>query len=162
MKVIILSVLLSLFVVGCSSKGALNSEQKRELISEYTQQKTFEISCDAGCTVAYKDPRDQLKLPSETNGWDVMNTAIGATASIVTSAVPYAAIGLVAKEGFKSSGDTVQGSYNTQTKSSTTVDRSTQLNDAFNTQTNTDSTHAPTVVTQPAPVIVDNSGGSDE
>lgn len=149
----------SLILTGCASSSKLTSEQKHSLIAEYTQQKTFEIECETGCKVSYKDPRDTLNLPRETNGWDVANTAIGATASIITTAVPYAAIGIIATEGFKASGDTVTGSYNSQSSSRTDIDRSTNLTDSLNSTT--DSTHAPTVVTQPEPVVV-VQGESDE
>lgn len=127
-------------VVGCSSKGTLTADQKQSLISEYNQQKTFEIECTTGCRVAYKDPRDQLQLPSETNGYDVLNTAIKTVGGIATSAMPYAAIGVVATEGIRNAGgngsnnsSAYNASYENDTSTATTTETST------NTSTQTES-----------------------
>lgn len=135
----ILGVLMMCFIVaGCSSNQSMTPSQKMSLISEYNQQKTFEIECETGCKVSYKDPRDQLNLPSETNGYDVMNTAIKATAGVITTAVPYAAIGVVATEGIRNAGDNVSGSYNSSSAQTSSVTSnstdsvSTEYRDSFN------------------------------
>ncbi len=125
---------------GCSSDNQLTTTQQMQIIEANQKQKTFEISCTQGCTASYKDPRDQVQLPQQTNGYDVAKQAISTVGGVVTTVAPWAAVGAVAVQGINKAGDHVSGSNNTTTTTTTT--------------TSTDSTHAPTVVTQPAPIIV--------
>lgn len=118
--------LLVLFLTGCATSEQLTSTQKQALIMQQQSVKTFEIQCEQGCRVSYKDPRDKIQLPRSTNGYDVANTVIKAATAIA----PWATVGVIATEGLKQSGTTYSGSYNT------------------------DSTHTPTVVNQPAPTVV--------
>lgn len=131
---------------GCSTNSTMTSSQKHQLISEYNQQKTFEIECSTGCKVSYKDPRDQLKLPSATNGYDVLNTAIKATAGVITTAVPYAAIGYVASESINNSGGNVSGSYNTESLTQETTDQSSSNSSSYNDSYNSDSSNRQEVI----------------
>ena len=123
----------SAFVLfGCSNSNQLTPMQQMQIIEANQKQKTFEITCTQGCTASYKDPRDQVQLPQQTNGYDVAKQAISTVGSVVTTVAPWAAVGAVAVQGINKAGDHTTGSHNVST----------------------DSTHAPTVVTQPAPTIV--------
>ena len=119
----------------------MTADQQHALIEDYNSKKTFEIVCESGCSVSYKDPRDQLKLPSQTNGWDALNTTVKTLGGIITTAVPYAAIGVIATEGIKASGDNVSGSYNSSNTESTAAE-STQ-NNSINSSYNTDIVETP-------------------
>lgn len=118
--------LLALVTLSACSTSQLTNEQKQKLITQQQAQKTFEILCEQGCRVSYKDPRDKLVLPKNTNGYDVANTLIKAA----TAVAPWAAVGIIATEGIKQSGTTYSNSYNS------------------------DSTHTPNIVNSPDPVIV--------
>jgi hypothetical protein len=137
-----LTVLFVVLLTGCSSNNQLTPTQQMQIIEANQQTKTFEISCEAGCKVAYKDPRDQVQLPQQTNGYDVARQAISTVGGIVTTVAPWAAVGAIAVQGINKAGDHTTGSNNTATTTTTT------------TTTSTDSTHTPTVVNQPAPVVV--------
>lgn len=128
----------ALALAGCSTQ--LTDNQVAAMNKE-----TFRIQCEAGCNVAYTDPRDRPRLP--TNGWDTANTAINAAAGVVTSTAPWAAIGLTAAKGISQAGgndNSVQTSSDNSVQASNT-DNSVRL----------DTTHTPTVVNQPAPTIVE-------
>ena len=121
MKKVILSVALSFMLLGCSS-ASLDSNQKRDILVANQASKTLEIECATGCSIKYKDPRDQVTLPKESNGYDVANNFISTIGGVATSTVPFLAIGAVAVKGIDSAGG--NGSNNVTT----------------------DNTHAPTVV----------------
>lgn len=72
------------------------------------------IICTSGCE--YTDPRRNITLAKETNGWDFANTLVKTTANVAMTAVPYAALGVVAVEGIKSSGGNTynDGSFNSE------------------------------------------------
>ena len=99
---------------------------------------TLTLNCITGCSASYTDPRDRPKMP--TNGWDVATSAINATAGVVSSTAPWAAIGITAVKGITNAGD----------RSDNRVDDNSDNSDnrAF------DSTHEPTIVNQPDPIIV--------
>ena len=125
-------------LAGCSSNNQLTPTQQMQVIEANQKQKTFEISCTQGCTASYKDPRDVVHLPQQTNGYDVAKQAINTVGSVVTTVAPWAAVGAIAVQGINKAGDHTTGSNNTATT----------------TTTSTDSTHTPTVVNQPTPVVV--------
>lgn len=129
MKILLTSISVLLFLTGCSTTGLSDSQV------ESLSKPTLTLNCTQGCSASYTDPRDRPSLP--TNGYDVMNTAIGATANVITSTAPWAAIGITAAKGISNAG----GNDNS-------VDNRSW------TETN-DSTHKPTVVEQPDPIIVD-------
>ena len=110
------TLLFSLVLAGCGSNQAIPE-----------QQPTISFSCESSCSLEFRDPRDQPKMP--TNGYDVANTLIGTVGSVAISAAPWLAVGAIATKGITHAGS---------------VDSSTR----------TDSTHTPTVVNQPAPVVV--------
>jgi hypothetical protein len=122
-------------LVGCASNNSMTPEQKQAILMQHQETKTFEIECETGCKIAYKDPRDQVTLPRETNGYDVANTTIKSVTGIVTSTVPWAAVGAIAVQGINNAGN------------------NTTYNDSFN-QTADPTVVNPEVVNAPAPVIV--------
>jgi hypothetical protein len=134
--------------------------------TEAAKRPTLAIDCPAGCSISYTDPRDRLNVKLPTNGWDA---ALGMTASVerlITGAVMPAAVAAIAIQGIKGAGhDTVSttstNATTTSSESSVVDDHATSSTvDSHNTTTTStdshavDSTHTPTVVTQPAPVIV--------
>ena len=121
----LISVVMLVFLAGCSSDNALTRDQKMQIVDMQSRSKTFEISCTSGCSVSYKDPRDQPVIPTETNGYDVASKAIGTVGSVLTTVAPWAAVGAVAVQGINKAGSQTTGSYNTTT----------------------DNTHTPAVVT---------------
>lgn len=74
------------------------------------------LKCTSGCE--YTDPRRNIALAKETNGWDFANTLVKTTANVAMTAVPYAALGVVAVEGIKSSGGNTynDGSFNSSSE----------------------------------------------
>lgn len=120
----------ALLLSGCANE-ALNSEQLA-LIQQQNSKKTLEFSCDGPCSLSYKDPRDKLTLPKNTNGYDVANTLLHTAGSVALGTAPWAAVSKIASDGYNRAGGTYNNSYNQAT----------------------DSTHTPTVVNAPDPVIV--------
>lgn len=112
MKKLFTLILTLTLMSGCSSNSSLSSEQKAQLITDYNNKSTLKISCPSGCDVEYRDPRDKLNLPKETNGYDVANTTIRAVSSIVTTVAPWAAVGVIATEGIRNSGNEYNSSHN--------------------------------------------------
>ena len=108
----------------------------RQIEAMYTP--TITLNCDTGCSASYTDPRDRPKMP--TNGWDVATSAINATAGVVSSTAPWAAIGITAAKGITNAGDSTNSRVDDNSDNSD--------NRTF------DSTHEPTVVTQPEPIIM--------
>lgn len=114
---------------------------------EAMNKPTIAFNCTGPCDLAYTDPRDRGKLP--TNGWDVGMAAIQATAGAVSSTAPWAAIGFTAVQGIKNAvgNDSSDRSvvYDSRVTDNSTVDSRDQ---------STDMTHEPTVVVTPGPEIV--------
>lgn len=125
-------IVLSLVVLtGC----ATSPETMRTVIDAQTKARpTLAVTCpNGGCSVEYTDPRDRgLRLP--TNGWDVAGKMVDVSGSLIQGAIVPLAMGNMAIHGFKA----LQGSGAVTT---TTYDSH-----------NVDSTHVPTIVTQPAPM----------
>lgn len=126
--------LLVLSITACSSTGQLTADQRYKLIAEYSSKKTFEISCETGCTVSYKDPRDQLALPNNTNGWDVAKEGVKVLGGVATAVAPFVALTGVVEAGFKAAGNNVSGSYNSSSTESTntTSTQSTSYDSSYN------------------------------
>lgn len=121
---------ISAALTACSS-NQLTPDQQLAWLKQQSQSTTLKVSCPAGgCEIEYKDPRDRVQLPQQTNGYDVANTLINTAGSVAMGAAPWAAAASIAKDGFRQSGDTITGSYNS------------------------DSTHTPAVVNAPDPVVV--------
>lgn len=129
-----------LLLLGCSTPP-MSTEQLNAINKD-----TLEISCEAGCTVSYTDPRDRPRMP--TNGWDTANTAIGAAASVLTTATPWIAAGAIGLEGIKQAGD------NDNSRVDNSVVDNSRRDDSVVDNRTVDTTHTPTVVNQPDPIIV--------
>lgn len=127
---------LAALLAGCSTPP-MSAEQITAMNPD-----TLRIDCEAGCSVAYTDPRDRPQMP--TNGWDTANRAIDAAAGVITSTAPWAAVTLTGLKGIKDAGST-----------DNRVDSSVRTDSSDNRVDNsTDSTHTPTVVEQPEPTVV--------
>lgn len=93
MKIKILAVaVMSAVLAGCVNQGPTYSPDELALIRDSMQQSTLSIDCPAGCKVAYKDPRDTIKLPQKTNGYDAVIAVAGSVERIVGSAIVPAAL----------------------------------------------------------------------
>ncbi len=136
MKNAFISAITMVFMVLMMSGCATSTEDLKAVLDAQTNARpTLSMSCPAGgCSLEYTDPRDRnLKIP--TNGYDALVAVTGQVTNMVSGAVVPFAIGAVAVHGF----DALKGSG------------------AQSTVTNTDShdqTAKPTVVTQPAPTVV--------
>lgn len=158
--------LLALVLAGC----ATNTEQMRlALDAQAKLPPTLEMTCpNGGCKLTYTDPRDRQAVKLPTNGWDTLNTAISAGASVLQGAVVPAAFAAVAVKGFdahKGSGAVTTNTTTTTTTNDTTTTTNTlsgtgTLGSGAYTATTTTTTDdhsataTPTVVTQPTPIIV--------
>lgn len=137
--------LLATMLTGCATDPAIIKSAQ-----EAANKPTFQVTCpESGCVIAsisYTDPRDrQVRLP--TNGWDSLNHAVSIVGNVATGAIVPAAFAITAKSGF----DALKGSGATTTTTTTTMSGTGVLGSGTY---GIDQTHAPTVVTQPAPVVV--------
>lgn len=107
-----------------------STQMSSEQIAAYNTP-TLTLECDTGCSASYTDPRDRPSAP--TNGYDVANNAINAVSGIATSVAPWAALTMTGLDAIKGAGST-DNSVRTQ-----------------------DSTHTPTVVEAPDPVVIEPS-----
>jgi hypothetical protein len=158
MKMIVLAVM-AFTVTACSMSPEEIALKNKELevYAQAIAKPTF--TCTSGCE--YTDPRRNISLAKSTNGWDFANTLVKTTANVALTAVPYAALGVVAVEGIKNSGGNTynDGSLNTTTetvsgiKANGNVDQSqhNQNNPETSTITNTDNNS----------VNDSNNGGND-
>lgn len=145
--------LVALAIVGCAtdpaSIAALADAQAR-----INAQPTMTIKCASGCEANYTDPRDRGQIALPTNGWDALKSTVQTGAAVITGVAPWAAVGAVAVRGMKSAG----GNDNSVT--SNQIGPESQNTTTTTTQTDNssvdshDATATPTVVNQPAPVVV--------
>ena len=135
-KLLLLPIIL---LAGCST--VLTDRQ-----IEAMNKPTLTLNCITGCSASYTDPRDRPKMP--TNGWDVATSAINATAGVVSSTAPWAAIGITAAKGITNAGD--RSDNRVDDNSDNRVDDNSDDSD----NRTWDTTHEPTVVTQPEPIIM--------
>lgn len=164
--IIVLAAMLALF--ACAS-GEL-SPQELALVQAQMQSKTLTIDCPAGCSVAYRDPRDQVQLPRRTNGWDALIATGQSAERLVTGAVPVLGMGYLGREAIhalRGSGPVTTTTTHTMTEVSS-VDQSVGDYSGQNSGntgqimpgnsgrigSSDDYTAAPAIVTQPAPVVV--------
>jgi len=160
-----------LALAGCATDPATVG-MLMQAQADVAKQPTLVLDCPSGCSMRYTDPRDkQLNVKLPTNGWDAAVAVTQSVTGLVAGAVPYAAVGAVAIHGLKHAGknttttttNTASGdgaatggpasfhteqigpqSQNPTTNTTTTTDNSNQGN----------ATATPTVVNQPAPVVV--------
>ncbi|MCV6588050.1 MAG: hypothetical protein OIF57_03315 [Marinobacterium sp.] len=115
-------------ITGCSSKG-LSAQDLAQL--QQARPNTLTVTCPAGgCTVEYRDPRDQIQLPRQTNAYDVAQQLIQTGGSVAMGVAPWVATASIAADSFKKAGNVITDSYNA------------------------DNTHTPAVITTPDPVVV--------
>lgn len=132
--------------------------------------RTIEAECTGPCKISYTDPRDRAQMRLPTNGWDAVVGIGGAVERIVTGAVlPAAGVAIVREVRRAGSGGDVATTTTTTTTSTASGDGAStggagnwhweqvgpdSNNHGDTVTTTTDNTSTPTVVIQPAPVVV--------
>lgn len=183
MKIAVM-IIAGLVLVGCSSTSL--TPQEMALIQAQAEQQTLTISCETGCTFSYKDPRDKASIPRQTNGWDATIAMGQSLERVVSGAVPVVGMGYLGVEAVKalrgsgavtttttigdysgaSSGRVGDYSGDQSGNRGTLGDYSGQQSGNGGTlysdipgriHSPDDSTHEPTVVQPPDPVIVHGS-----
>jgi hypothetical protein len=114
MKKILIASLTMVLLSACSLSPEEVELKNKELEIYAAAMAKPTLKCTSGCE--YTDPRRNIALAKETNGWDFANTLVKTTANVAMTAVPYAALGVVAVEGIKSSGGNTynDGSFNSE------------------------------------------------
>ena len=124
-RLFLILALASVLLVGCGTTELTDAQV------EAMSQPTVKLECESGCIATYTDPRDRMEMP--TNGYDVANNAIGATANILTSVAPWAAIAVTATDGIAGAVGDVDSSDNSVDSSDNSVsdssDNSTDSSD---------------------------------
>ncbi|WP_435105577.1 hypothetical protein [Arhodomonas sp. AD133] len=77
----------ALSLSACSTLSETERAAYLDAQTEIASRPTLEIDCPRGCAVAYTDPRDrQIRMPTETNGWDaaiaISDGLLGAATSL--------------------------------------------------------------------------------
>lgn len=96
---IICLIIAGMLLSACSSPGL--TPQEVSIITAQMEQQTLTIDCPAGCSVSYKDPRDKVVIPRQTNGWDATIAATGSLERMVSGAVPVVGMGYLGVEAVK-------------------------------------------------------------
>ncbi|MDO6489289.1 hypothetical protein Q4503_16460 [Colwellia sp. 6_MG-2023] len=114
MKKLLFAIISMVLLSACSLSPEEVALKNKELEIYAAAMAKPTIICTSGCE--YTDPRRNITLAKETNGWDFANTLVKTTANVAMTAVPYAALGVVAVEGIKSSGGNTynDGSFNSE------------------------------------------------
>jgi len=171
--------ILAFAMISCSSQPVEYSDTELALLKSQMETPTLMIDCPSGCSFQYRDPAAEVVMPERpTNGWDAVVNATNVVGGVAQSLVVPAAMGYVAVEGFKAlkgSGAVTTTTSNTSTVTETTsttttteIDNSVGDNsgdmsgnqgevytdNAGMIDSQIDNTSEPTVVPQPAPVIV--------
>jgi hypothetical protein len=133
------------------------------LAQQQLAQATLEIDCPAGCSIKYRDPRDQLQLPNPVTGAQAARD-IGVALVQQTPVLGLTGLGLY---GFRKMSDlgaagfmALQGSgavttTTTDARVTTSTDNSIDYSgNRGRIGSNDDYTHTPMVVLQPEPVVV--------
>jgi len=126
------------------------------LAQQQLAQTTLEIDCPTGCSIKYRDPRDQLQLPRQTTGADVGIAAMQSLERVLMGGIPVFGLTYLGSKGFKA----LQGSgavTTTTTDASTITSTDNSIDYSGNRGrigSSDDYTHTPLVIPQPAPVIV--------
>ena len=142
------------FVAGCAT-----DPETAKVIARYNAQQalvpTLTLNCDQGCRAEYRDPSKIQQMAMPTNGWDAAKTVVQTIGGVATSVAPYAALGAVGIAGIKNV-QAPAANVSTTTTDSHNVSSTVDSHDTTTTSTTTttDSTHVPTVVVQPSPVVI--------
>lgn len=171
---VLMTVVLLLVLQACSTAGLSN--QELALVQTQLQLNTLEIDCPSGCSVKYRDPRDQIVLPHQVGPWeavrDVGKAAIGQLPVVGMYGLGVRALDSISDLGaagfwaLTGSGAVTNTTYTTTSNVST--DNSVgdysgaasgnsgqqYTNTSGRINSSDDYTSVPTVVTQPAPVVV--------
>lgn len=156
-----------LTLAGCASDGKDYDAMLLDVQYRVATKDTLTVDCPAGCKVVYTDPRDRAHgIKGRTTGWDALINVTDRVTGLATTAVVPAAMYGMGKAGF----DALRGSgtqtstVNTSTSNNTSnvdshavtsaVDSHAVTTTTDNHAVTTDSTHAPAVVYQPAPIVV--------
>jgi len=136
-------------LAGCSSNASKEKIAAQERIAnKQIEQKTLTFSCTVceNLIIEFNDPRREVNIPKDTNGWDFANNLVNKATGIA----PWIAVSNIAVQGMKSAGDNVSGSNNSDSSYTGDVidDSSSHITDSYN------ATSTPTVVNQPEPVVV--------
>ncbi len=155
---LLLPVLLLFALSGCASKPSINDKLLDAQIAAAARP-TFSLTCPPqGCTLgnlSYTDARDRSGIRMPTNGWDFAGTVVRETGGLALGMSPWLAVGRIGVEGLRNAGhNSTSASSITTTSTNTETARYDLTNTTTDSYNATDSTHAPTVVTQPAPVVV--------
>lgn len=174
---VIYTVGLLLLLTGCGSTGM--SEQEFALVQAQMSRNTLEIDCPSGCSVKYRDPRDTVMMP-ERQTWagaarDVGIALVGQAPVLgmyglgiraLDSLSDLGAAGFTMLQGSGAVTNTTRTTHTTMTTTSTdnsVGDYSGAASGNSGQQytgtsgrihSDDDYTSTPTVVTQPAPLVV--------
>lgn len=161
-KLMLSGLLLFAALSGCASKPTINDKLLDAQIAAAARP-TFSLTCPPqGCTLgnlSYTDSRDRSSIRMPTNGWDFAGTVVRETGGLALGMSPWLAVGRIGVEGLRNAGhNSTSASTTTSTNATTSTNTETARYDLTTTYTDSynavDSTHAPTVVTQPAPLVV--------
>lgn len=160
------SVIAALIVVAAILLSACTTTtmtpQEVALVQAQLELNTLEISCPAGCSVNYRDPRTQVQMPQHES-WAGAFRDVGVALVGQTPVLGMYGLGARALDSLSDLGTAgfvaLQGS-GAVTNTTTQIDRSTDQSVDYSANRGRigsadDYTHAPTVVMQPRPVIVE-------
>lgn len=101
---------LASMVAGCASDPAA-IRAVAEANAKIAKTATIEMTCpEQGCVFSnfkYTDPNNRQFVKMPTNGWDAVTSLGNSAERVVTGALPFAAVGYVAKKGFEAAGHNV-------------------------------------------------------
>jgi hypothetical protein len=169
MKKLIFAIISMVLLSACSLSPEEVALKNKELEIYAAAMAKPTIICTNGCE--YTDPRRNITLAKETNGWDFANTLVKTTANVAMTAVPYAALGVVAVEGIKSSGGNTynDGSFNSEanqanqqsTETVNGIKANGNVDQSQHNQNNPNTTTETTTNTDNNSVNDSNNGGND-
>lgn len=133
MKKLTFAILTMVLLSACSLSPEEIALKNKELEIYAAAMAKPTIICTNGCE--YTDPRRNISLAKETNGWDFANTLVKTTANVAMTAVPYAALGVVAVEGIKNSGGNTYNddSFNSHSEANQANQQTTTTNTSTET-----------------------------
>lgn len=158
MKNYLLAILAMVFLSACSLSPEEIALKNKELEIYAAAMAKPTIICTSGCE--YTDPRRNISLAKETNGWDFANTLVKTTANVAMTAVPYAALGIVAVEGIKSSGGNTynDGSFNSHSEANQANQQASETINGIKAGENVDQSQQ----NQNNPITTDTENNTDD
>lgn len=132
LKTLMAIALFSVVLTGCQSTEL--TTQEMALVQAQMTRNTLEIDCPSGCSIKYRDPRDQVQLPQRHTWSQTFETGLvegfrflggSADGYLVYRAGGKAVDGLVALGGHLSgSGAVTNTTHTTTTTTTTSTDQS--------------------------------------